>query len=187
MSKANQIEAVLDWADPITHVFHLAARTFVPDSMDDPCGVVETNLQGTMRLLTGLSKRGGNVRTVFIGSSEAYGSPQSVPITEDHPLCPNNPYAMTKAALISMTKTFAVELGRSGIRINAIAPGLVHTRLAAALTSSDEALKIYNDHTALGRPAEPREIAGLAAYLASDASSYVTGQTLCVDGGYTVV
>ena len=98
VAEAGQIEAVLDWAGPITHVFHLAARTFVPDSMDDPCGVVETNLQGTMRLLTLLHARGGGVRTVFIGSSEAYGPPQSVPITEDHPLCPNNPYAMTKAA-----------------------------------------------------------------------------------------
>lgn len=98
VAEADQIAAVLDWSGPITHVFHLAARTFVPDSIEDPCGVVETNLQGSMRLLTSLHARGGNVRMVFIGSSEAYGSPQFLPITEDHPLCPKNPYAMTKAA-----------------------------------------------------------------------------------------
>lgn len=98
VSKSDQIEAMLEWAGPITHVFHLAARTFVPEAMDDPCGVVETNLQGTMKLLTQLHARGGEVRTIFIGSSEAYGPPQSLPITEEHPLCPNNPYAMTKAA-----------------------------------------------------------------------------------------
>ena len=95
-------------------------------------------------------------------------------------------YGMTKAAIISMTKTWAVELGSMGIRINAIAPGLIDTRLSAALTGSPDIVKIFTDHTALKRYGQPEEIAEMAVYLGSDESSFVTGQTFCVDGGYTI-
>lgn len=95
-------------------------------------------------------------------------------------------YGMTKAALISMTKTLAIELGSSGIRVNAIAPGVVDTRLAAAITSDPKLRRLVTERTALGRVAGPDEIAGLAVYLASDEASYVTGQTFFVDGGYTI-
>jgi len=95
-------------------------------------------------------------------------------------------YGMTKAAIISMTKTFAVELGTLGIRINAIAPGLIDTRLSAALTGSPDIVKIFTDHTALKRYGQPEEIAEMAVYLGSDESSFVSGQTFCVDGGYTI-
>lgn len=95
-------------------------------------------------------------------------------------------YGMTKAAVISMTKTFAAELGASGIRVNALAPGLVETKFAAALTSNEDILKLVTNRTPLGRHAQPEEIAGAALYLASDASSFVTGQTLVIDGGFTI-
>jgi NAD(P)-dependent dehydrogenase (short-subunit alcohol dehydrogenase family) len=95
-------------------------------------------------------------------------------------------YGMTKAAIISMTKTLAAELGAAGIRVNAIAPGLVETKFASALTSNEDILKLVTNRTPLGRHAQPDEIAGAALYLASDASSFVTGQTLVVDGGYTI-
>lgn len=95
-------------------------------------------------------------------------------------------YGMTKAALISMTQTLAVELGPHGIRVNAIAPGLVDTKFASALTSSPELLKMFTDRTALGRIAKPEDIAGAAVFLASDAARYITGQTMPVDGGYTI-
>ena len=95
-------------------------------------------------------------------------------------------YGMTKAAIISMTKTLAVELGTMGIRINAIAPGLIDTRLSAALTGSPEIVKIFTEHTALKRYGQPEEIAEMAVYLGSEESSFVTGQTFCVDGGYTI-
>jgi NAD(P)-dependent dehydrogenase (short-subunit alcohol dehydrogenase family) len=94
-------------------------------------------------------------------------------------------YAMTKAGLISMTQTLAFELGPSNIRVNAIAPGLIDTRLAAAITSSESLVERVTQRTALGRIGTPDEVAGAALFLASDAASYVTGQTLCVDGGYT--
>ncbi len=95
-------------------------------------------------------------------------------------------YAMTKAAVISMTKTLAVELGPSKIRVNAIAPGLVDTRLAAAMVNNPDIVKHVVERTPLGRYAMPVEIAGAALYLASDAAGFVTGHTLVVDGGMTI-
>ena len=95
-------------------------------------------------------------------------------------------YAMTKAGVISMTRTFAFELGKAGIRVNAIAPGLVDTRFASALTSNPKLTSWFTDRTALGRYAQPEEMAGTVVHLASDESRYVTGQTLCIDGGFTV-
>jgi NAD(P)-dependent dehydrogenase (short-subunit alcohol dehydrogenase family) len=95
-------------------------------------------------------------------------------------------YGMTKAALVSMTQTLAVELGPAGIRFNAIAPGLVETRLAAAITGTPDLAKMYTSRAALGRHGKPEEIAGMVTYLASDEASFVTGQTFVIDGGYTV-
>lgn len=95
-------------------------------------------------------------------------------------------YGMTKAAVISMTQTLAQELGGSGIRVNAIAPGLVETKFASAIVSNEDLLQRVADRAALGRHAQPDEIAGAAVYLASDAASYVTGHVLVVDGGTTI-
>jgi NAD(P)-dependent dehydrogenase (short-subunit alcohol dehydrogenase family) len=95
-------------------------------------------------------------------------------------------YSMTKAAVISMTKTLAIELGPSKIRVNAIAPGFVDTRLASAILKNDDLLKSLVGRTPLGRYGEPDEIAGGALYLASDAASFLTGHTLVIDGGLTI-
>jgi len=95
-------------------------------------------------------------------------------------------YGMTKAAVISMTQTMAYELGSSGIRVNAICPGLVETRFAAALVSNPTIHDQVVGRTPLGRHGQPPEIAGAAVYLASDASSFMTGQAMVIDGGFTV-
>jgi NAD(P)-dependent dehydrogenase (short-subunit alcohol dehydrogenase family) len=94
-------------------------------------------------------------------------------------------YGMTKAAVISMTQTLAFELGGGGIRVNAIAPGLIDTRFASAIVNNPSLHDQIVKRTPLGRHGEPVEIAGAAVYLASDASSYVNGHTMVIDGGMT--
>jgi NAD(P)-dependent dehydrogenase (short-subunit alcohol dehydrogenase family) len=94
-------------------------------------------------------------------------------------------YGMTKAAVISMTQTLAFELGGSGIRINAIAPGLVETKFAAAIVSNPMLREHVVGRTPLHRHAQPSEIAGAAVYLLSDAASFTTGAVVVVDGGLT--
>jgi len=95
-------------------------------------------------------------------------------------------YAMTKAAVISMTKTFAYELAANKIRVNAIAPGFVDTKFASAVLKNDTLLEEVMRITPMKRYGQPEEIAGAALYLASDSASYLTGQAIVIDGGMTI-
>lgn len=95
-------------------------------------------------------------------------------------------YAITKAADIQMVKNLAREFGPDNVRINAIAPGLVQTDFAKALWENPENLKHSVSGACLGRIGQPHEIAGAAVFLASEASSFMTGQTIVVDGGVVV-
>ena len=92
-------------------------------------------------------------------------------------------YSVSKAALIMLTQVCAKTWGKDGIRVNCIAPGLVRTEFARALWENPEILKASTSSAALQRIAEPDEMAGAVVYLASGASSFVTGQTLVLDGG----
>jgi NAD(P)-dependent dehydrogenase (short-subunit alcohol dehydrogenase family) len=95
-------------------------------------------------------------------------------------------YAMTKAAVISMTKTLAMELGGAGIRVNAIAPGLIETKFAKVLVDNEQIRNSIVNRTAAGRVGQPEDIAGGAVFLASDEADYVTGDVLVIDGGWTL-
>src|SRR5919106_3137680 len=92
-------------------------------------------------------------------------------------------YNISKAADFQLARNLAAEFGPSGVRVNCIAPGLIRTDFARALWENPETLKAVTRHTPLRRIGEPHEIAGAAVFLASPASTFMTGQTMVVDGG----
>ncbi|HOC92576.1 MAG TPA: glucose 1-dehydrogenase [bacterium] len=92
-------------------------------------------------------------------------------------------YSVSKAGLIMLTKVLAHEWGAAGIRVNSVAPGVIKTKFSAALWSNEAILNEVKKGYPLGRIGEPDEVPGAVVYLASDASSFVTGQTILVDGG----
>lgn len=139
--------------------------------------VFEVNVQGPLRLISSavrasMAERGGSVINIA-----------SVGGIRPEPLI--GAYNASKAALINLTRTLARELGPSGIRVNAIAPGLVETDFARVLVETPQIHDRIVGQTALRRHAQPDEVAGAAVYLASDAASFVTGSVLVVDGGWT--
>jgi NAD(P)-dependent dehydrogenase (short-subunit alcohol dehydrogenase family) len=99
----------------------------------------------------------------------------------------NGPYGISKAALAQMARNLACEYGARGVRANAIAPALFDTRQAESLTSDPEKLARYLSRCPAGRVGRPEEFAGLALLLASDAGGYINGQTINIDGGYSVM
>ena len=96
-------------------------------------------------------------------------------------------YGISKAAEVSLVKHLAVELGSFGIRVNAIAPGLIKTEFSRALWENKEKLKKQEQNTPLKRIGYPQDISGIAHFLASDASAFITGQLIVADGGETIV
>ena len=94
-------------------------------------------------------------------------------------------YATAKAGLVQLTKSMALELARSNIRVNAIAPGYIRTEMTNLPKENEHWYPTWNELTPMNRMAEPHEVASAALFLCSPASSYVTGEVLVVDGGYT--
>ncbi len=92
-------------------------------------------------------------------------------------------YNISKSALIALVRNLAAELGPSGIRVNAICPGLIRTDFAQALWDNPEAEQRANEQIPMRRLGESEDLKGLTVFLASDSSSYITGQALIVDGG----
>jgi 3-oxoacyl-[acyl-carrier protein] reductase len=106
-----------------------------------------------------------------------------------HVRTPNSPaYTTSKHGVLGFTRALAAELGKDGVRVNAIGPGLIETPLNENVRANNpELVKIFLDHTPLGRTGKPEDIVGPAVFLASDLSSYVTGAIVMADGGYRVI
>ncbi len=138
--------------------------------------MIEINLKSAFRLIQavapGMCRRGGG--SIINIASIAGLRPQF------HGML----YSMTKAALIMMTQSYAVELGPQGVRVNAIAPGLIQTALSEYFWNDEERRSKQLGAQPIKHLGQPVEIAEVALMLASDGSSYMTGQTLVVDGGY---
>ena len=106
-----------------------------------------------------------------------------------HVRTPNSPaYTTSKHGVLGFTRALAAELGKDGVRVNAIGPGLIETPLNAQVRANNpELIKIFVDHTPLGRAGKPEDIVGPALFLASDMSAYVTGAIVMADGGYRTI
>jgi NAD(P)-dependent dehydrogenase (short-subunit alcohol dehydrogenase family) len=115
--------------------------------------------------------------------SDAANAINVTSIHQDVPVYGNLAYCASKAALGMITKTAALELGREGIRVNAIAPGAIETRHNSELLD-EIGRDQFADWIPLGRIGRPEEIADIAVFLASDAARYINGHTLVADGGY---
>jgi NAD(P)-dependent dehydrogenase (short-subunit alcohol dehydrogenase family) len=139
--------------------------------------VVELNLKGTFRLIRdfgrGMAERGS-------GSIIAFSSIRGQVVEPGQGV-----YAATKAGTVQMLRALASEIGPRGVRVNAIAPGVVETPLTAQIKDSPDWYDSYAAKSILGRWAQPHEMVGMVVYLASEASSYVTGGFMLVDGGWT--
>jgi NAD(P)-dependent dehydrogenase (short-subunit alcohol dehydrogenase family) len=183
MGKRDQVQALAKTAlDQMGRVDILVnnAGTNKPQAIDaisdaDWDNVMEINLSSIMVLSRALvpqmkERRWG--RIIHISSVMGFLSKEK-----------RNIYSATKTALIGMARSMALDLGPFGITVNCIAPGPFLTDLPMSVLSDAEK-KEFSQHTALGRWGEPRELVGPALLLASDAGSYITGETLVVDGGF---
>lgn len=148
-------------------------------SLEEFAGIQNTNVNGVF--LTGQAcaramiqqGRGG----VIINTASMSGHVINIPQKEGH-------YCASKAAVIHLTKAMAVEFAPHRIRVNSVSPGYILTELAEPLT---EYHQIWAAKIPLGRLGRPEELMGLYLYLASEASSYMTGTDIVIDGGYTCV
>ncbi|MBN1664934.1 MAG: glucose 1-dehydrogenase [Deltaproteobacteria bacterium] len=144
-----------------------------PESTIDK--TIEVNLKGFFLMIQFaarlMKKRGGGS---IINISSIAGIKPSI-----HEVA----YSMTKAGIINLTKGFAKELGPDGIRVNAIAPGLIETGFSAALVDTEEKRASFLNRYPVRRLGQPNDVAAAAIYLASDAASFTSGSVMIIDGG----
>jgi len=143
--------------------------------------IIAINLTGVFNVTHAFlgALRAARGRIVNIGSIQSFV----------HLRTPSSPaYTASKHGVLGFTKALAAELGKDGVRVNAIGPGFIETPLNEKVRAADPALvKIFLDHTPLGRAGKPEDIVGPALFLASDLSSYVTGSIVMADGGYRTI
>ncbi len=135
--------------------------------------VIDTNLSGCFHMISSvlpymIERRSGNILNISSVSGMVGIKGQTN-------------YAASKAGIIALTKSLSKEVARKNIRVNAIAPGYINTEMTASLT--EKALKQYKSEIPMGRFGEADEVASLARFISSEEASYITGQTLVIDGG----
>jgi NAD(P)-dependent dehydrogenase (short-subunit alcohol dehydrogenase family) len=148
-------------------------------TQDDLDRVINLNIKGTVWFCQAFGRIMTQQRS---GSLIACSSVRAVTIEPGLAV-----YGSTKAAIGLLVKGFASEIGRFGVRVNAIAPSVVETALTGPIKARPEIFNLYAAHTVFNRWSGPDEVATAVAYLASDAASYVSGSSLFVDGGWTAI
>jgi NAD(P)-dependent dehydrogenase (short-subunit alcohol dehydrogenase family) len=141
--------------------------------------VIDLNLKGTLQVVQAV---GRVMESRKSGSIILFSSIRAATVEPGQGV-----YAATKSGLIQLARALAAELGPAGVRVNCLAPGIVETPLTAQIKNQPEWYNAYAQRNALGRWATAEEMAGPIVFLASDASSYVTGAVLFVDGGWTAI
>ncbi len=148
-------------------------------SEDEFDRVVAVNLKGSFNVL---QSAGAIMTAARRGSIVMFSSIRSQVVEPGQSV-----YAMTKAGIVQLVRTAAAEFGPFGVRVNAVAPGIVETPLTAQITANAEWQRAYANKSALKRWARAEEMIGPTLFLASDAASYVTGTVLFADGGWTAI
>jgi len=147
----------------------------------DWADIIGINLNGVFNVTHAFvpQLRATKGRVVNIGSIQSFV----------HVRTPNSAaYTTSKHGVLGFTRALAAELGKDGVRVNAIGPGLIETPLNANVRANNpDLIQIFLDHTPLGRAGKPEDIVGPAIFLASDLSSYVTGSIVMADGGYRAI
>lgn len=141
--------------------------------------VVSLNLKGNFNVMTAAGRR---MKARGRGSIVTFSSIRAQVVEPGQGV-----YAATKAGTLQMARALAAELGPDDVRVNAIAPGVVETPLTAPIKDDPEWYRAYAEKSALQRWSQPKELVGAVVYLCSDASSFVTGSLLVVDGGWLAV
>ncbi len=177
------IDALADGLDKLDVIVNNAGATF-PDGRDewDPdafSAALGLNVEGAMRLTVrsrtalATSTMAGGASVVNIVSMTAFRSTTIVP-----------GYSAAKAALLALTRNLAVHWAGDGIRVNAVAPGVIDTRMTAPMKSFPEMLEAEVAKGAIHRMGTPEEVAAAVLFLCCDSSAFTTGSVLAVDGGY---
>lgn len=149
---------------------------------DTFAAAIALNLTGPMRLTSGCrqllaaSDLDGGASVVNLASMSAF---RAIPIVPG--------YGSAKAGLVTLTQNLARHWVADGVRVNAVAPGVIDTPMTAPMAAFPELLEAEMAHTPMGRMGTPQDVANAVAFLSSSAAGYITGHTLVVDGGYQIV